>query len=81
MSNRSSVVRESKYRHTHISRVKREEDYENLRLTTNASDGNLITCNSLFLAYLENAAGAIGVLPLSSVGKNHVQVLAPSFRD
>ena len=80
MSNRSSVVRESKYRHTHISRVKREEDYENLRLTTNASDGNLITCNSLFLAYLENAAGAIGVLPLSSVGKNHVPVLAPSYQ-
>ncbi len=80
MSFRSSVVRESKYRHTQVTRVKREEFYENLRLSTTASDGNLITCNSLFFAYLESAAGAIAVLPLNSVGKNHVPVMAPSYQ-
>ena len=80
MSFRSSVVRESKYRHIHVACAKREEHYENLRLSTTASDGNLITCNSLFLAYLESAAGAIAVLPLHSVGKNHVPVMAPSYQ-
>ena len=80
MSFRSSIVRESKYRHTHVTRVRREEDYENLRLSTTASDGNLITCNSLFMAYIESAPGAIGVLPLTSVGKNHVPVMAPSYQ-
>jgi WD40 repeat protein len=78
----ASFVRESKFRHCHVALAPREEHYEQLRVANTASDGNNVSCNSQFLAYIDNAAGgaAVAVLPLSSVGKNHIPVLAPTYQ-
>lgn len=78
----SSFLRESKYRHISVSIDKREFHYEALRIHNAASDNPLLTANSKFLAYVDAAGGgsAVAVLPLSSVGKNHIPVLAPSYQ-
>ena len=76
----SFYARESKFRHVITSRVPREQDYESLRVSNAATDGDALTSNSAYLAYLERSAGAIAVLPLTSVGKNHVPVQAPTYQ-
>jgi len=78
----ATFVRESKFRHSHVVLSPREEYYEQLRVSGTASDGNSLTCNSQFLAFIDNAGGgaAVAVLPLSSVGKNHIPILAPTYQ-
>lgn len=100
----TSFVRDSKFRHVHSALPPREQFYEQLRVANNASDGNYLTSNSKFVAYVDSSAGgavitifslrqvstnyisfnstgsAVAVLPLSSVGKNHIPILAPTYQ-
>lgn len=78
----SSFVRDSKFRHTVVSVSRRESHYEQLKISNAASDGNGITANSKFLAYIESggSGSAIGVLPLASTGKTHVPITAPTYQ-
>ncbi|SCU98603.1 LADA_0H14202g1_1 [Lachancea dasiensis] len=73
-------VRASKYRHVYGQVAKKERQYENIRVTNNAWDSNLIQANSKFLAVNWNSSGggAFAVIPLDEVGKAPDQV--PLFR-
>ncbi|SCV04830.1 LANO_0G12772g1_1 [Lachancea nothofagi CBS 11611] len=73
-------VRASKYRHVYGQVAKKERQYENIRVTSNAWDSNLIKANSKFLAVNWNSSGggAFAVIPLEEVGKAPDQV--PLFR-
>ncbi|KAI7871650.1 hypothetical protein BDF14DRAFT_1763182 [Spinellus fusiger] len=67
----SRFVRASKYRHVYGSVAKRDVCYDNLRVSANAWDTNMIKVNPLFLSVNWNASGggAFAVIPLSTVGK------------
>lgn len=73
-------VRASKYRHVFGQAAKKELQYENVKVTNNAWDSNLIKTNGKFLAVNWNASGggAFAVIPLNEVGKSPDQV--PLFR-
>ncbi|KAK9469644.1 hypothetical protein V1512DRAFT_14611 [Lipomyces arxii] len=73
-------VRASKYRHVYGQPTKKELCYDNVRVTTNAWDSNLIKVNPLYLSVNWNASGggAFAVIPLSERGKAPDQV--PLFR-
>lgn len=64
-------MRASKYRHVFGQAAKRELSYENLKITKNAWDLNIITTNGTYLAVNWDAlgGGAFAVIPLSEVGK------------
>lgn len=64
-------VRASKYRHVFGQATKKELCYENLKITKNAWDSNIITTNGKYLACNWDASGggAFAVIPLSEVGK------------
>ncbi|PVU89402.1 hypothetical protein BB561_005378 [Smittium simulii] len=68
-----SFVRASKYRHVFGTAFKRDECYDNLRISINAWDTNYITVNSKYMAVNWNAGGggAFGVVPLSTNGRLH----------
>ena len=55
--NMTSFVRESKYRHVVCALAPKEQAYEQLRIANVQSDGNMVSCNSQFLAYTDSAAG------------------------
>jgi coronin-1B/1C/6 len=78
----SSFVRESKFRHVVLAPFKRETCYDQLKIASHAVDGDGVASNSKFLAYADasGSGSAIGVLPLSNVGKNHVPITAPSYQ-
>lgn len=63
---------------------KATQSYENLRTYSSATIDNSIgiATNDKFLAYLDStASGAcVGLLPLTSVGKNHVPVNSPAYQ-
>jgi coronin-1B/1C/6 len=73
-------VRASKFRHVYGQASKRELCYDNLRLTTNAWDSNLIKINSKYLSvnWDSSGGGAFAVIPLGEVGKLPDQI--PLFR-
>ncbi|SCU97688.1 LAFA_0G12706g1_1 [Lachancea sp. 'fantastica'] len=73
-------VRASKYRHVYGQVAKKERHYENIRVTNNAWDSNLIKANSKFLTVNWNSSGggAFAVIPLAEVGKAPDQV--PLYR-
>ncbi|SCU90403.1 LAME_0E08394g1_1 [Lachancea meyersii CBS 8951] len=73
-------VRASKYRHVYGQVAKKERQYENIRVTNNAWDSNLIKASSKFLAVNWNSSGggAFAVIPLEEAGKAPDQV--PLFR-
>ena len=73
---------ESKYKNVQATVSRREGWYEQLKISPNANDNNGICTNSQFLAYIDQAGSGctVGVLPLASVGKNHVPLLAPSYQ-
>ena len=52
----TSFVRESKFRNVQVS-LNPKQNYEQLRIANIATDGNLLTSNSNFLAYIDNSAG------------------------
>ncbi|KAJ2903348.1 Coronin-like protein crn1, partial [Coemansia aciculifera] len=67
----ASIVRASKYRHVFGTASKREECYENLRVSINAWDTNYVCANPKYLAVNWNAGGggAFCVVPHSQAGK------------
>lgn len=64
-------VRASKYRHVFGQASKKELCYENLKITKNAWDSNIITTNGKYLACNWDASGggAFAIIPLSEPGK------------
>jgi len=67
----SRIVRQSKYRHVFGEAKKKEQCYDNLKVSANAWDSNLIKVNPLFFALCWQAqgGGALALVPLSSAGK------------
>ncbi|KAJ2323479.1 Coronin-like protein crn1, partial [Coemansia sp. RSA 2681] len=67
----ASVVRASKFRHVFGTASKREECYENLRVSINAWDTNYVCANPKYLAVNWNAGGggAFCVVPHAQAGK------------
>ncbi|KAI8340432.1 hypothetical protein BC941DRAFT_500067 [Chlamydoabsidia padenii] len=68
---RFGFVRPSKYRHVYGTCAKREASYDNLRVSANAWDTNMVAVNPLFLSvnWQSSGGGAFAVIPLSTVGK------------
>ncbi|KAJ1965460.1 Coronin-like protein crn1, partial [Dipsacomyces acuminosporus] len=66
-----NIVRPSKYRHVYGTAYKRDESYENLRISLSAWDTNFVSVNPKYLAANWNAGGggAFCVVPLDMVGK------------
>ncbi|ODV93727.1 hypothetical protein PACTADRAFT_35477 [Pachysolen tannophilus NRRL Y-2460] len=73
-------VRASKYRHVFCQKAKKELSYENLKITTNAHDGNLIKVNAKYISacWQSGGGGAFAIIPLHEVGK--APDLVPLFR-
>jgi len=73
-------VRSSKYRHVFGKPTRKEFCYDNLRVSRNAWDTNLIKANPEFLSvnWEASGGGAFAVIPLSERGKIPDQV--PLFR-
>jgi len=79
----ASFLRESKYKNVLITGAPREACYEQLRpVTSSTSESNMLSANSKFLAYIDAAGGgsALAVLPLSSVGKNHIPITSSAYQ-
>lgn len=71
LTSSGKFVRASKYRHVFGQAAKRELCYENLKITKNAWDSNIINTNGkyLFVNWAASGGGAFAVIPLSEVGK------------
>ncbi|KAI3639526.1 hypothetical protein MIR68_002220 [Amoeboaphelidium protococcarum] len=71
IANMSKFVRASKYRHVFGTANKREQCYENLRVSRNAWDTNLCKANARFISVNLEAGGGgqFAVIPLEQVGK------------
>ncbi|CAF0836321.1 unnamed protein product [Didymodactylos carnosus] len=65
------VVRNSKFRHVFGQAAKKQDCYENIRITKSAWDSTFCTVNPKFLAVITESAGggAFMVLPLDKVGR------------
>ena len=75
-----SSFRDSKVRNLSLSVAPREEQYEQLKVSNAANETNMVAASANFLSYIEGSGSAVAVLPLSSVGKNHIPVLAPTYQ-
>ncbi|AMD19890.1 HCL261Cp [Eremothecium sinecaudum] len=73
-------VRASKYRHVFGQAAKKELYYENLKVTINAWDSNLIKTNGKYISvnWKASGGGAFAVIPVEEVGKAPDQI--PLFR-
>ncbi|KAH3687595.1 hypothetical protein WICPIJ_001405 [Wickerhamomyces pijperi] len=69
-------VRASKYRHVYGSAYKKELQYDNIRITKNAWDSNILQTNGKYISVNWNSSGggAFAVIPVSEVGKAPDQV-------
>ncbi|KAJ3414223.1 Coronin-like protein crn1 [Chytridiales sp. JEL 0842] len=67
----SRFVRASKYRHVYGTPNKRDQCYDNLKVSRSAWDTNLVKVNPLFLSVNMEAGGggAFAVIPLANTGK------------
>ncbi|GFX09191.1 coronin-1B [Trichonephila clavipes] len=65
------IVRSSKFRHIFGQQLKREQCYDNIRITSNSWDSSFCAVNPKFLAIVIEAAGggAFMVLPLNKTGR------------
>jgi len=65
------VVRSSKFRHVYGSALKREQCYDNVRVSKSSWDSTFCAVNPKFLAIIVESAGggAFIVLPLNKVGR------------
>lgn len=65
------IVRNSKFRHVFAQPLKRENCYDNIRITKSSWDSNFCAVNPKFLAIVIEAAGggAFLVLPLQKTGR------------
>ncbi|KAF8466649.1 WD40-repeat-containing domain protein [Kalaharituber pfeilii] len=73
-------VRASKYRHIFGRSTKKELCYDNLHISKNAWDSNIIKANPVYLAvnWESGGGGAFAVIPLSQKGRAPEQI--PLFR-
>ncbi|KAL5433597.1 hypothetical protein PMIN07_009974 [Paraphaeosphaeria minitans] len=73
-------VRASKYRHVFGQGAKKEQSYDNLRISKNAWDTNLIKANPEYLSvnWEASGGGAFAVIPLNEKGRVPEQI--PLFR-
>ncbi|QIX01010.1 hypothetical protein AMS68_006527 [Peltaster fructicola] len=73
-------VRSSKYRHVFGQTTRREQCYDNLRISKNAWDTNLVKANPKYLAvnWEASGGGAFAVIPVEERGKAPEQI--PLFR-
>ncbi|KAL1583212.1 hypothetical protein WHR41_07944 [Cladosporium halotolerans] len=73
-------VRASKYRHVFGQPSRREQCYDNLRISKNAWDTNLVKCNPKYLSvnWEASGGGAFAVIPLEERGK--LPEVMPLFR-
>lgn len=64
------VVRSSKFRHVYGQALKREQCYDNIRVSKSSWDSTFCAVNPKFLAIIVESAGggAFIVLPLNKVG-------------
>ncbi|KAI8148473.1 hypothetical protein BJV82DRAFT_592242 [Fennellomyces sp. T-0311] len=64
-------VRPSKYRHVFGTPAKRDFCYDNVRVSLNAWDTNMVQVNPLFVSmnWQASGGGAFAVIPLGTVGK------------
>jgi coronin-7 len=70
----ASFVRESKFRNIEVKLDNRDKFYDQLRIFNGSIEGcNLLATNSKYLAYIDatGSGTALGLLPLTSVGKVH----------
>ncbi|SGY63106.1 BQ5605_C007g04774 [Microbotryum silenes-dioicae] len=67
----SRFVRASNYRHVYGSPAKREQTYENIKISASAWDTNLVSASAKYLAvnYQSGGGGAFLVVPLDATGK------------
>lgn len=65
------VVRQSKFRHVFGQAMKREQGYDNIRITSSSWDSTFVAVNNKYLAAITEAAGggAFLLLPLERVGR------------
>ncbi|KAF2144269.1 uncharacterized protein K452DRAFT_267531 [Aplosporella prunicola CBS 121167] len=73
-------VRASKYRHVFGRSTKKEQCYDNLRISKNAWDSNIIKANPQYLSvnWEAGGGGAFAVIPLNERGK--LPEIIPLFR-
>ena len=73
-------VRASKYRHVFGRATRREQCYDNLRISKNAWDSNIVKVNPKYVAvnWEASGGGAFAVIPLEEKGKLPEQL--PLFR-
>ncbi|XP_018494080.1 coronin-6 [Galendromus occidentalis] len=66
-----SIVRASKFRHTYGQALKKENCYDNVRITKSSWDSNFCCANPKFIAIITEQAGggAFLVLPIKQVGR------------
>ncbi|KAG9508558.1 Coronin-6, partial [Fragariocoptes setiger] len=71
------IVRNSKFRHVFGQAAKKEQCYDNIRITKNSWDSNFCAANPKFLAVVTEAAGggAFLVVPINKTGR--IDVNAP----
>ncbi|KAK3598613.1 hypothetical protein CHS0354_019873 [Potamilus streckersoni] len=69
-------LRSSKFRHVYGKPFRREQCYENVRLTRNAHDSNFCDVNPFFIAIVTESAGggSFIVLPLEKTGRIDINV-------
>jgi len=67
----SRVVRSSKYRHVFGQQAKKEETYQNLKVTKSAWDSNYVAANTKYLGVIWDAGGggSFAVIPFENQGK------------
>lgn len=67
----SRFVRPSKYRHVYPNVAKKEACYENVKVSNNAWDTNLVAANGKYISINWNSSGggAFAVLPINRPGK------------
>lgn len=65
------VVRNSKFRHVYGQSLKKQDCYDNIRITKSSWDSTFCSVNPKFIAIITEAAGggAFLVLPIASVGR------------
>ncbi|KAF1961849.1 actin-binding protein-like protein [Byssothecium circinans] len=73
-------VRASKYRHVYGQSTKKEQCYDNLRISKNAWDTNLVKANPEYVAvnWESSGGGAFAVIPINEKGRVPEQI--PLFR-
>ena len=75
-------LRQSPYKNVFWTAPKPNNTYDALDVADARAEGRNLACSSQFLAYADSSGGgnALAVLPLSSLGRNHVPVTATAYK-